>query len=117
MNNLKIVHTKETIMISNNSQKQSPKSNPTERSPKSTQHTRRKSPTLTCKSSESQEAITLKSQVCIGVPPRIRRILSEHSSQEHVGVNASDLYNMLDMGGGVLKVFILKGTCNEINRN
>ena len=87
MKNVKVVHTKETVMMSKNFTEAI---NPTERHSKSTHHTCRKTSTPTCKSSESQEAIILKSQVCIGAPPRIQHIPLEHP---HInGVNASDLY-------------------------
>ena len=73
---------KETIVTSNNSTKVVTKSNPTERCPKSTQYTRRKTPTLTCKSNDRLEVITLKSQVSISALPGIHRIPLEASPME-----------------------------------
>ena len=65
-------------------------------------------------------AITVKSQVSSGALPRIHHIPLEHHSEENLGVNTSYLYNILDMrkegGGGVIQVFQLRGTRNEINR-
>ena len=66
MNDIKVVHTKETIMTSNNTTEAVIQNESTERCLKSTERTRRETPTPTCKSSESQEAITLESQVPIG---------------------------------------------------
>ena len=80
VNNIKVVHTKETIMTSNNITEAVTQKQSTERCLKSTEHTRRETPTPTCKSSESQEAITLKSQVPIGAVPGTHRTSREHPS-------------------------------------
>ena len=62
----------------------------------------------------------MKSHVSSGALPRIHHIPLEHHSEENFGVNTSYLYNILDMrkerGGGVIQVFQLRGTRNEINR-
>ena len=47
MNNVKVVHTKETIMTSNNFTEAVTKNQSNGKMPKSTQHTRRKTPTPT----------------------------------------------------------------------
>ena len=81
MNNVKVVHAKETIKTYNNFTEAATQKHPNGKYPersKSTQHTRKKAPTSTCKSSKSQEAIILKSHVCIGALPRIHRISLEH---------------------------------------
>ena len=65
-------------MASNNFPDVFTKSNPSETCCKSTQRTCRKTPTPTCKSSESYEIIPLKSQVFIGTFPIIQRIPIEH---------------------------------------
>ena len=119
MNNVKVVHTNEAINTSNNFQKQSPKSNPTKRCSKSTQHARRKTPTSACKSSESREAIILKSQVCIASFLRIHRIPLEHLPLIIIPRGKMLLISIIywTWEGGVLQVFVLKGTRNEINRN
>ena len=80
MNNIKVVHIKKT-MTSNIFTEAVPQSNPMERCPKSTQHTRRKTPMLACKSSESQEAIILKSKVCMGALSKIHPIPLEKPPQ------------------------------------
>ena len=77
-NNVKEVHTKGTIMTRNNFTEAVTQKQSNEKIPKSTQHTRRRPPTPTRKSSESQEAITLNSQICIGAPPRARCTPLEH---------------------------------------
>ena len=69
MNNVKVINTKGTIPTSF-SHKWSPKSSTAKRYSKSKQDTRRKTPTLTCEFSQSQEAAILKSHVCTGAPPR-----------------------------------------------
>ena len=78
MNNIKVVHTKETIMTSDNITEAVIQKLSTERCLKSTEHTRRESPTPTYKSSESQDAITLKSQVPIGALPGTHRTSQEY---------------------------------------
>ena len=52
----------------------------------------------------------------MGALPGTHRTSHEHPPLENLGVNTSDLYNILDMGG-VLQVLQLEGTRNEINRN
>ena len=78
MNNIRVVQTKEAIMTSNNITEAITQKQSTERYLKSTGNNRRETPTPTCKSSESQEAITLKSQVSIGALPGIQRASQEH---------------------------------------
>ena len=78
MNNIKVVHTKETIMTSNNNTKGVTQKQSTERCLKNTEQARRETPSPTCKPIESQEAITLKSQVPIGALPGTHRTSQEH---------------------------------------
>ena len=79
--NVKVVHKKETIMLSNNITEAVTQKQSTERCPKSTEHTRKEITTSFCKFSEYQVAITLKSQVPIGALPGIHSTSLEHSSR------------------------------------
>ena len=79
--NVKVVHKKETIMLSSNITEAVTQKQSTERCPKSTEHTRKETTTSFCKFSESQVAITLKSQVPIGALPGIHSTSLEHSSR------------------------------------
>ena len=81
-------------MTSNNFTEAVTQSNPMERCPKSAQQTHRKTPTPMYKSSESQQTIILKS----GTIPRIHHIPLKHAPYEYIGVDASDLYDLLDIG-------------------
>ena len=96
MNSIKVVHIKETIMTSNNIAEAITQKQSTERCLICTEHTRRETPTPTGKSSESQEAITLKLKVPIGALHGTRRTSQEHPPLENLAVNTSDLYNILD---------------------
>ena len=78
MNNIKEVHTKEIIITGDNITEAVAQKQSTERCLKSTVHICRETPTPTHKSSESQEAITLKSQVPMGVLPGTHRTSQEH---------------------------------------
>ena len=78
MNNINVVHTKETIMKNNKITEAATEKQSAERCLKSTEHTRRETPTPTCKSSESQEAITLRSQIPIGTLSGAHRTSQEH---------------------------------------
>ena len=92
MNNVKIMHTKETIMTNNYftegvTQKQS-----NGRCSRGTQYT-----TLTCEFSQSQEAIILKSHIFIGALHKFHHIPSEYRPLGIPRDKNSDVYNMLDV--------------------
>ena len=78
MNNIKGVRTKEIIMTGDSTTGAITQKQSTEKCLKSTEHIRRETPTPTCKSSESQEAITLKPHVPTDVLPETYRTSQEH---------------------------------------